>query len=183
MTSLNSPKRVSKGLLCASECAEKEFLACTLNITKGDNVVDLNRILRFQFWNQKFMPRNTPLTVGEPIPSFELFDQDGQLFSSETFKGKPLVIFFYPKDHTPGCTAQACSFRDHESEFAAVGAQVIGVNSGSVKEHKGFVDKYKLNFPVLSDPGHKVRKSLARPGCCSIWWRIVLLLLLMNSIG
>lgn len=110
------------------------------------------------------MPRNTPLTVGEPIPSFELFDQDGQLFSSETFKGKPLVIFFYPKDHTPGCTAQACSFRDHESEFAAVGAQVIGVNSGSVKEHKGFVDKYKLNFPVLSDPGHKVRKSFGTPG-------------------
>ena len=110
------------------------------------------------------MPRKTPLSIGEAIPSFELFDQDGQTFSSEDYQGKPLVIFFYPKDHTPGCTAQACSFRDHESEFAAVGAQVIGVNSGSIKEHKSFVEKYNLNFPVLSDPGHMVRKSFGAPG-------------------
>tara|TARA_B100000900_G_scaffold251191_1_gene213993 strand:+ start:462 stop:935 length:474 start_codon:yes stop_codon:yes gene_type:complete len=110
------------------------------------------------------MPRDIPLTVGESIPPFEMIDQDGQVFSSEAYTGKPLVIFFYPKDHTPGCTAQVCSFRDHESEFTAVGAQVVGVNSGSVKEHKGFAEKYKLNFPVLSDPGHKVRKSFGTEG-------------------
>jgi len=110
------------------------------------------------------MTRNKPLVIGEAIPQFELQDQHGQNFSSESFKGKPLVIFFYPKDHTPGCTAQACSFRDHESEFASVGAQVIGINNGSVKEHNGFSEKYKLNFPILSDPNHRVRKSFGAPG-------------------
>ena len=110
------------------------------------------------------MSGKKPLAIGEAIPAFSLQDQDGKEFNSKDYKGKPLVIFFYPKDHTPGCTAQACSFRDHESEFAAAGAQVIGVNSGSVKEHKGFAEKYNLNFPVLSDPGHKVRKSFGAPG-------------------
>jgi peroxiredoxin Q/BCP len=74
------------------------------------------------------------------------------------------VIFFYPKDHTPGCTAQACDFRNYESDFQAVGAQVIGINDASVESHKGFADKYSLNYPILSDPGHKVRKSFGAPG-------------------
>lgn len=110
------------------------------------------------------MSLNAQIQVGEPIPSFTLQDQEGKEFNSDDYAGKPLVIFFYPKDHTPGCTAQACSFRDHESDFAATGAVVVGVNSGSVKEHAGFVKKYNLNFPVLSDPGHKVRKSFGSPG-------------------
>lgn len=110
------------------------------------------------------MSRKKPLAIGEAIPAFELTDQDGQTFSSKAHLGRPLVIFFYPKDHTPGCTAQVCSFRDHESEFANAGAVVVGINSGSVSEHKGFAEKYRLNFPVLSDPGHKVRKSFGAPG-------------------
>lgn len=110
------------------------------------------------------MSLNAQIQIGDRIPSFVLQDQNGQEFNSDEHLGKPLVIFFYPKDHTPGCTAQACSFRDHESEFAEAGALVIGVNSGSVKEHAGFASKYNLNFPVLSDPGHEVRKSFGSPG-------------------
>lgn len=109
-------------------------------------------------------PRTKPLAIGDFIPQFELYDQQGELFSTKDYKNKPLVIFFYPKDHTPGCTAQACAFRNYEKEFAATGAQVIGINSGSVKEHKSFAKKYALNYPVLSDPNHEVRKSFGSPG-------------------
>ena len=102
--------------------------------------------------------------VGDRIPSFELTDQNGQIWRSEEHLGKPLVIFFYPKDHSPGCTAEACRFRDFESEFTEVGALVVGINSGSVETHKSFTEDYKLNFPVLSDPGHQVRNEFGAPG-------------------
>ena len=109
------------------------------------------------------MPHN-PINVGDLLPAFTLLDQNNKLVSPSNFKGQPLVIFFYPKDHTPGCTAQACDFRNYESEFQAVGAQVIGINDASVLSHRGFSDKYNLTYPILSDPGHKVRKSFGAPG-------------------
>ena len=107
---------------------------------------------------------NNPIKVGDLLPAFALLDQNNQCVHSSDFKGRPLVIFFYPKDHTPGCTAQACDFRNYESDFQAVGAQVIGINDASVESHKAFADKYSLNYPILSDPGHKVRKSFGAPG-------------------
>ena len=110
------------------------------------------------------MPLHKALDIGDRIPDFELQDQHGQWVKREDFEGKPLVIFFYPKDHTPGCTAEACSFRDFESEFQAAGAQVIGINDAEVSMHKSFADKYALTYPVLSDPGHIVRKSFGAPG-------------------
>lgn len=123
----------------------------------------MNKINLIFFLLLVFMPPKAQLKVGDPIPSFELIDQQGNTFKSIDHIGTPLVIFFYPKDHTPGCTAQACSFRDHESEFAAAGALVVGVNSGSVAQHSGFTEKYNLNFPVLSDPDQSVRKSFGSP--------------------
>lgn len=109
------------------------------------------------------MPNN-PIKVGDALPAFTLLDQNNTPISTTDFKGQPLVIFFYPKDHTPGCTAQACDFRNYETEFQVVGAQVIGINEASVDSHKGFADKYNLKYPILSDPGHKVRKSFGAPG-------------------
>lgn len=110
------------------------------------------------------MPLHKAVEIGDRIPDFELFDQHGQWIRRLDFHGKPLVIFFYPKDHTAGCTAEACSFRDYESEFQAAGAQVIGINDAEVSMHKSFADKYDLKYPLLSDPGQLVRKSFGASG-------------------
>jgi peroxiredoxin Q/BCP len=109
------------------------------------------------------MPNN-PIKVGDALPDFTLLDQNNQPVNTTDFLGQPLVIFFYPKDHTPGCIAQACDFRNYESEFQAANAQVIGINDADVASHRGFAEKYNLTYPILSDPGHKVRKSLGASG-------------------
>ena len=104
------------------------------------------------------------LKIGDFAPNFQCKDQNGNLISLSDFKGKKVVIFFYPKANTPGCTAEACSFRDYESEFQAAGAQVIGINDAEVSMHKSFADKYDLKYPLLSDPGQLVRKSFGASG-------------------
>ena len=98
------------------------------------------------------------LKVGDRIPHFELLNQHGELFKSETVLGvKPLVVYFYPKDETPGCTAEACSFRDHYEEFLDLGAEVIGISSDGVKSHQKFAARHKLPFVLLSDSKKKVQ--------------------------
>ena len=96
--------------------------------------------------------------VGEEAPDFTLYDQDGESVSLGDFKGvNNVVLFFYPKDFSPGCTTQACSFRDSYEDFTDRGAVVIGVSSDSVESHKKFLDTYLLPFTLLSDPKGKVR--------------------------
>ncbi len=90
-------------------------------------------------------------------PDFSLQDQDSNYKSLKDFAGKWIVLYFYPRDNTPGCTVEACSFRDARDNIATVsGASVIGVSRDSVKSHKSFADRHKLNFTLLSDPEHKV---------------------------
>ena len=104
------------------------------------------------------------LKVGDRIPHFELLDQKGELFKSETVLGvKPLVVYFYPKDETPGCTAEACSFRDHYEEFLELGAEVIGISSDGVKSHQKFASRHKLPFVLLSDSKKKVQRLFKLP--------------------
>ena len=92
------------------------------------------------------------LKVGQVIPQFTLPDQDGKLFNSNDIVGKkPFVIFFYPKDYTPGCTLEVCSFRDSYEEFTELGAIVIGISSDSENTHRRFASKYKLPFKLLAD--------------------------------
>lgn len=99
------------------------------------------------------------LQIGDSLPEFSLKDQHGNLVSSTSFLGnKPLVIFFYPKDDTPGCTKEACSFRDSYEEFKDLGAEVIGISSDSEESHNKFASKYSLPFILLSDENKKVRK-------------------------
>ncbi|MFV5688984.1 peroxiredoxin [Flavobacterium sp. ZT3R25] len=99
------------------------------------------------------------LKVGDKIPNFKATDTNGNDFDSQSIVGhKPLVIYFYPKDNTPGCTAQACSFRDQYEDFKDVGAEVIGVSSDSVASHQEFTRHYKLPFLLLSDPDKKIKK-------------------------
>jgi len=105
------------------------------------------------------------LTTGDQIPHFELKDQDNRLFNVSEHLGKhPLVIYFYPKDDTPGCTAEACSFRDQYEDFTVHKAKVIGISSDSVQSHKDFAEKYRLPFTLLSDPDEQVRKQFGVPG-------------------
>jgi peroxiredoxin len=95
--------------------------------------------------------------VGKKAPAFTLPDQDGKPVSlaSLTARG-PVVLYFYPKDSTPGCTVEACSFRDNLGAIRARGAQVVGVSADSTASHQKFIAKQSLNFPLLSDPGHTV---------------------------
>lgn len=104
------------------------------------------------------------LAIGDQIPNFKAKDTDGNDFDSQDLVGhKPLVIYFYPKDNTPGCTAQACSFRDQYEDFKDLGAEVIGISSDSVDSHQKFAAHYKLPFILLSDGDKKIRKLFGVP--------------------
>jgi len=92
-------------------------------------------------------------TVGEPAPGFELADQYGETHSLEDFRGKWLVVFFYPKADTPGCTTEACNFRDNIYAIRGAGAEVVGISVDSVEDQMKFSEKYKLPFTILSDTG------------------------------
>jgi peroxiredoxin Q/BCP len=89
-------------------------------------------------------------------PSFSLPDQNGTIHNLSDYKGKWVVVYFYPKDDTPGCTKEACSFRDQSEELVELGVAVVGISKDTVVSHKKFETKYTLNFPILADPEHKV---------------------------
>lgn len=96
---------------------------------------------------------------GDIAPDFELPDQDGNTFKLSDLRGKKnVVLYFYPADDTPGCTAEACSFRDSYEEFANNDTEVVGVSSNGTGSHQAFIAKYNLNFTLLSDKGGKVKK-------------------------
>ncbi len=96
------------------------------------------------------------LTIGNIAPNFSLLAIDGKKYSLKDFKGKKIVLYFYPKDDTSGCTAEACSFRDNLSAIKKKGAVVIGVSPDGIKSHEKFVSKYDLNFPLLSDESKEI---------------------------
>jgi thioredoxin-dependent peroxiredoxin len=96
------------------------------------------------------------LTVGTPAPDFSLPDREGKLHQLSDYLGKWVVLYFYPKDDTPGCTKEACGFRDNINEFTLKNAVVLGVSGDSVSSHLKFTQKFKLNFPILSDDSKKV---------------------------
>lgn len=94
--------------------------------------------------------------VGKKAPAFKLEDQSGNVVSSSSLEGKPYVLYFYPKDDTPGCTKESCDFRDGEGNFRRAGVTVLGVSPDSAKSHAGFAKKYNLPFTLLSDPEKKL---------------------------
>lgn len=98
------------------------------------------------------------LKVGSSAPDFEALDQNGSTVKLSSFRGSPVVLYFYPRDNTPGCTAEACNFRDNNTEFEKKGVKVLGVSVDSVNSHKKFQDKFDLNFTLVSDS----RKSISQ---------------------
>jgi thioredoxin-dependent peroxiredoxin len=99
------------------------------------------------------------LKIGDKAPDFELKDSERNLIKLSDFKGKEIVLYFYPKDNTPGCTAEACSFRDNFLTYTNKEVMILGISADSVERHKKFAEKYKLPFPLLSDEGAKVCKK------------------------
>jgi peroxiredoxin Q/BCP len=96
---------------------------------------------------------------GDEAPGFELADQDGRAVKLSDFRGAPVVLYFYPKADTPGCTTQACGVRDHRADYAELRATVIGISPDPVKKVKRFHEKYDLDFPLLADEAHEVAEA------------------------
>ena len=121
----------------------------------------------FNFSNKSHNQKNknmNAIQVGDMIPEFTLPDQNGTLFDIKSVLGnKKLVIYFYPKDDSPGCTKEACYFRDLYEVFNETDAVIIGISGQSVESHKKFAVKYRLSFTLLSDTGNKVRKLFGVP--------------------
>jgi peroxiredoxin Q/BCP len=96
---------------------------------------------------------------GDQAPDFALPDQDGRLVKLSDFRGQPVVVYFYPKADTPGCTTQACGVRDHRADYVSAGSVVLGISPDPVAKVKKFHDKQSLNFPLLADEDHAVADS------------------------
>jgi len=96
------------------------------------------------------------LQPGDPAPDFSLPDQDGRPIDLSSYRGRRLLVYFYPRDDTPGCTKEACQFNDALSDFEDTGVDVVGISADSAESHRRFRAKYGLRFPLLSDEGHRV---------------------------
>ena len=105
----------------------------------------------------KTLTKNELLQAGINAPDFEAFDQNGHKISLNQFKGKTIILFFYPKDNTPSCTKEACSLKDRYSTFKKNRVVVLGVSKDSQKSHRDFIEKYDLPFTLISDPDKKVQ--------------------------
>lgn len=104
------------------------------------------------------------LTIGDKMPTFSVADQNGNIITDKLLIGKKTIIYFYPKDSTPGCTAEACNLRDNYQSFLAQGYQVYGVSKDSQKSHQNFIAKHELPFPLLSDPSTNMLQAFGAWG-------------------
>jgi peroxiredoxin Q/BCP len=101
----------------------------------------------------------TKLNVGDKAPRFNSKNEKGETITLDLYKGKKLVLYFYPKDNTPGCTSEACDLRDHYSTFKKKGYEILGVSPDSAKSHTSFINKYDLPFSLLADEDHSVAEA------------------------
>jgi peroxiredoxin Q/BCP len=106
-----------------------------------------------------------PISTGIPAPDFELLDDSGTPRHLMDYRGRAVILYFYPADDTPGCTKEACNFRDDYSEYQKSGVTILGVSPDSVKSHVKFKEKYQLPFPLLADEGHKICDAYGVWGC------------------
>lgn len=114
------------------------------------------------------------LKIGDRMPDFEVVDQDGNKVSSKDFIGKKTVVYFYPKDNTSGCTAEACSIRDNYEALIAKGYNVVGVSKDSAASHRKFIEKYELPFTLLSDTSTQMLQAFGAWGEKKMYGKTVL---------
>ena len=100
-----------------------------------------------------------PLAIGDTIPDFQTTDEAGQDYSSKSLRGSPVIIYFYPRDNTPGCTLQACDLRDNYEHFLNIPITILGISGCSLDSHQKFKTKNSLPFPLLLDEDHRIAKS------------------------
>ncbi len=108
---------------------------------------------------RKLLQEMTPLRPGDPAPDFSGLNENGETISLSDFKGKKLILFFYPQDNTPTCTTEVCNLRDHYAALKSKGFELLGVSPDSTKKHTNFKKKYNLPFPLLADTAHEVIKK------------------------
>ncbi len=118
----------------------------------------------------------TKVGIGAQAPDFDSTDQDGNRVKLSNFRGKTMVLYFYPRDDTPGCTAEACSFRDDMGDVEASGIKVLGVSSDSTESHKRFERKYKLNFTLVADPDRTIIETYGVKGPFGVARRVTFLI-------
>ena len=104
------------------------------------------------------------MNIGDKMPTFSVADQNGNLVTDQQLLGKKTIIYFYPKDSTPGCTTEACNLRDNYERMLAEGYQVFGVSKDSIKSHQNFIAKYELPFTLLSDPSTEMLQAFGAWG-------------------
>ena len=104
------------------------------------------------------------MNIGDKMPTFSVADQNGSIVTDQQLLGKKTIIYFYPKDSTPGCTAEACNLRDNYERMLARGYQVLGVSKDSQKSHQNFISKYELPFTLLSDPSTEMLQAFGAWG-------------------
>ena len=135
-----------------------------MKLLKNKLFLSLIVIATLLFSLNNIMAQKNKIKVGDKVPFFTLKNQDNQDFSIANLIGKKaMVIYFYPKDDTPGCTKEACSFRDEFEDFKDLNAEVIGISSDNVSSHKKFAKKYRLPFTLLADTEKKVQKKFGVP--------------------
>ncbi|KAK5577519.1 hypothetical protein RB653_002462 [Dictyostelium firmibasis] len=128
-------------------------------IIAGVVIILISKFLILPFFSNKSNTKMTKLTVGDRAPDFTAPDKDGKSYSLKDFADKILVLYFYPKDSTPGCTKEACSFRDNYEQFTDAGAVVVGISSDGAESHSKFSAKYRLPFTLLTDNKGEIAKS------------------------
>jgi len=111
------------------------------------------------------------LSAGKQAPAFELLDNEGNLHKLSDYQGQTIVVYFYPRDDTSGCTTEACSFRDAYADFREAGVEVIGISPDNEGSHSKFIAKYELPFVLLSDPDHKVCEAFGTWGLKKMYGR------------
>ena len=125
-------------------------------------------------FRRRIKRHNHMLKIGDRMPTFEVVDQDGQIVKSADLIGRKTIVYFYPKDNTSGCTAEACSFRDNYAALTAAGYNVVGVSKDSAKSHSGFRARYELPFRLLSDPSTEMLQVFGAWGEKKMYGKTVL---------